>query len=318
MIFRYHLAHLCLLSLLLAHAPARAEGTAGVMPDEPGIAPSSRLSMGAGGRIPALTVRPATAKPPFFQLALALEAGFLAPVDHTIQFGKGNDALDYVAEGGQDNLFFFWRIQAEVLLKQRHSLIFLYQPINVTSQVTMPRDVQLYQTVFPKGTPTDIRYGFDFYRLTYDYDVLGRGRGTELGIGLGLQIRDAVINFSAADGSLRIDERSIGPVPLIKVRGRYTFDSGLWLGGEVDGFYAPIKYINGADSDVEGAIIDLNLRVGMRLWRWADVFLNLRYLGGGAEGTSSGYEGAGDGFVANWLHFMTVSLGFEAWASDLW
>ena len=39
-----------------------------------------------------------------------------------------------------------------------------------------------------------------------------------------------------------------------------------------------------------------------------DAYLNLRYLGGGAEGTSDG--NFGDGFTKNWLHFATVSLGF--------
>lgn len=35
---------------------------------------------------------------------------------------------------------------------------------------------------------------------------------------------------------------------------------------------------------------------------------NLRYLGGGAEGTSDD-EGPGDGFNSNWLHFAALSLG---------
>jgi hypothetical protein len=42
-----------------------------------------------------------------------------------------------------------------------------------------------------------------------------------------------------------------------------------------------------------------------------DAFLNLRYIGGGAKGTSSGSKGPGDGFTANWLHFVTVTLGLQ-------
>jgi hypothetical protein len=40
------------------------------------------------------------------------------------------------------------------------------------------------------------------------------------------------------------------------------------------------------------------------------VFLNLRYLGGGAVGTSDDDPGPGDGDVRTWLHFATVSAGF--------
>jgi hypothetical protein len=41
------------------------------------------------------------------------------------------------------------------------------------------------------------------------------------------------------------------------------------------------------------------------------VFLNVRYLGGGAEGQSDNSTPPGDGYVSNWLHFLTVSAGFS-------
>lgn len=47
---------------------------------------------------------------------------------------------------------------------------------------------------------------------------------------------------------------------------------------------------------------------GFQLTEDYDAFLNFRYLGGGAEGTSD--SEFGDGFTKNWLHFATVSLGF--------
>jgi hypothetical protein len=83
------------------------------------------------------------------------------------------------------------------------------------------------------------------------------------------------------------------------------------MGGEVDGFYAPIRYINGANSDVEGAIVDASLRFGLTWRRGVDTFLNVRYLAGGARGTGSSdkAEAYADGFTRNWLHFMTLSLG---------
>jgi len=256
-------------------------------------------------------------KPPFVQFKTGVEAGFLAPLKHTIQFGKHGDKFNYVKEGGQDVLFPEVRATAEVTLDQSHTVIFLYQPLDLRTNVILRRNVQVFDLDFPKNTPVDLRYGFDFYRISYLYNFVPvffpDTPQHELSIGLSLQIRDADIGFTSADGKMRRTVSNIGPVPEIKIRGRYAFDFGLWVGGEADGMYAPVKYMNGGSSDVVGAIIDLNGRAGYTMWKPLDIFFNIRYLGGGAEGTNKTdkKEGPGDGYVSNWLHFMTVSLGFE-------
>ena len=43
-----------------------------------------------------------------------------------------------------------------------------------------------------------------------------------------------------------------------------------------------------------------------------DVFINLRYVGGGAEGTESEPIDGKDGFVANWIHLGALSIGVRA------
>jgi len=53
------------------------------------------------------------------------------------------------------------------------------------------------------------------------------------------------------------------------------------------------------------------LRAGVSIVDHVDGFLNLRYLGGGAVGTSDNDDGPGDGYVRNWLHFGTVTVGFK-------
>lgn len=129
-------------------------------------------------------------------------------------------------------------------------------------------------------------------------------------MGLGLQIRNATIGFTAVDGSLFVFNRDIGPVPLLELEVRKRFEDGAFVEAEVDGFYAPIKYLNGRGVDVEGAIADIQIRAGLALAPPTEVFLGVRYLGGGASGTGTP-DGGGDGYTANWLHFLTVSLGFR-------
>jgi hypothetical protein len=189
----------------------------------------------------------------------------------------------------------------------RHRLVFLYQPIELNTEVVLDEPLTVDGLTFPEETPIDLRYGFPFYRVSYLYDV-ARPLAVEMSLGASLQIRDATITFTSADGALRRSNRSVGPVPALKARFQYAAQSGWFFGAEVDGFYAPVKYLNGGDSDVEGAIIDASLRGGYQLGNRLSGFLNLRWIGGGAEGTSE-VEDFGDGYNENWLHFMIVSLG---------
>jgi hypothetical protein len=247
------------------------------------------------------------------QLTLSAELGFQAVLAHRIRFSNYGSLIDYVDEGGQDVLFAFKRASGDVALgaDNRHHVGLLYQPLSLVTEEVADRELTVNDTVFPAGTPMTYRYDFPFWRASYHYDFASDPE-KELGFGLSLQIRNATIGFSSQDGALYEAERDIGPVPVLRFRGRTaTSADGWWLGGEVDGFYAPIKYLNGDNNDVVGAIADASVRVGRQLNGAVDGYLNVRYLGGGAEGTSDNEDGRGDGYTENWLHFLTLSLGFS-------
>lgn len=238
---------------------------------------------------------------------LNAEVGFLAPLAHEIQFGHDGTDFDYVKDGGQNLLFPTTRWSADADIG-RSTVVFLYQPLQLTSEVVLQEAIREDAVDFPAATPLTLQYGFSFWRGSWMYDLAPKP-GTELALGLGLQIRDANIVFSSSDGELRATNRDVGPVPLLELRGRAPLGDHLWLGTEIDGVYAPVKYINGADTDVVGALLDASVRGGVALPHGTDVFLNLRYLGGGAEGSDKSPDGLGDGFTKNWLHFATVSIG---------
>jgi hypothetical protein len=123
-------------------------------------------------------------------------------------------------------------------------------------------------------------------------------------------VRNAVIDFGSQDGTQFSSERDIGPVPLFKGRVRQPIGKHGFWGLEADGAYAPIKYINGSDTDVVGSLLDLSARTGFAVRPGVDAYLNLRYLTGGAEGTGKDTRPPGDGFTYNYLHFVALSLGF--------
>jgi hypothetical protein len=247
----------------------------------------------------------------WYTLQGGYELGFLDVTGHTIQFDSAGTKFDYVEEGGQGVLFPFSRYTAEINLRRRHSIIFLIQPLDIRTEALMKRAVVIDDLTFPENTPVKLRYGFTFYRMSYLYDF-AEAKDKELAIGLSFQIRNATISFASADGSLfRINE-DIGPVPILKFRSRYPLNSGMWFGSEVDGFYASGKYLtgSGSDNDFVGAILDASVRLGFELNDYLDSFLNVRYIGGGARGTSEEESSPGDGYTDNWLHTVSVSLGF--------
>ncbi|TNE43218.1 MAG: hypothetical protein EP343_33975 [Deltaproteobacteria bacterium] len=242
-------------------------------------------------------------------LSASVEAGFLAIIDHKIQLGQQGSVFDYIRDGGQDNLFLFLRLSADVTLFKQHTLVFLYQPFDIRSQTILREQLRQDMATFEQGDAVNFRYGFDFYRVSYVYDIFP-AKDMELSFGLSLQIRNATIVFSNVSGTKRSYRNDIGPVPIIKTRGYFSLPHRVWIGFEIDGFYAPISILNGSDSEVVGAILDASVRVGYKIHPMMDLYLNIRYIGGGGVGTSTKpAEPGSDGFVENWLHTMSFSLG---------
>ncbi|MFO7676497.1 MAG: hypothetical protein R6X12_09305 [bacterium] len=241
------------------------------------------------------------------------EIGFFGVLDHTIRFGVNGTEFDYVREGRQNILFPFERLTAELHLKPRHTIVFLYQPLDIRTAATLENPLIVDTDTFPPGTPMNLRYGFDFYRLSWLYD-LWPAPDRELAFGLSGQIRDASIAFASQDGHRQRVYQDLGPVPVLKARLKAPLGRRLWLGAEVDGFYAQGKFITGStnvESSFKGAILDASLRSGYRLNDALEGFLNLRYLGGGAEGQQVNPENPlADGYTSNWLGAFSLALGF--------
>jgi hypothetical protein len=238
-----------------------------------------------------------------------VETGFLGVMDHKLQLSRSGTYFDYNKNGAQDVLFPVRRFSLDLYLGNKHSVTLLYQPLRLQTQEVLKADLSVDSLLYPAGTPVKFLYDFPFYRVSYLYN-LAEGPERELAFGLSFQIRNATIEFESLDGALLRSTRDVGPVPILKFRWRMPLGSNFWVGSEADGFYAPVSYINGSDNEVVGAILDASLRGGMNLSEKSSVFMNVRYLGGGAVGESEGQKGPGDGYVKNWLHFVTVTAGF--------
>jgi hypothetical protein len=242
------------------------------------------------------------------EVRVAADYGGLLPLYHSVQLGANGTDFDYVRDGGQDVIFPVGRLSAQLGLR-RHHVTFLYQPLELNTEVVLRRPLVVDDVTFAAGSAVDLKYGFPFYRLSYVYDIVA-DHDLRLALGGSLQLRDATLTFTSADGEQRRSRRDVGPVPALKGLIRYDTPTGWFTMLEIDGMYAPVKYINGGDSDVTGAIVDANLRAGYRVSEKVEAFVNLRWLGGGAEGTSEP-EDFSDGYSQNWLQFLIFSVGAD-------
>lgn len=245
-----------------------------------------------------------------YKLKAVAELGFLGVFDHKIQFGNNGTYFDYRKDGGQDVLFPILRPSLELEVKKRNTFIFLIQPLRIESQVYLNEDIIVDDLVYPAASSVKLLYNFPFYRFSYLREMMPNNESWSLGIGGTVQIRNATISFESLDGERFRTNRNVGIVPAFKIRSRYQINERAYTALEADGIYAPVSYLNGSDNEIVGAILDASFRGGLKVNKEVDAFLNLRYLGGGAVGTSDNTDGPSDGYVKNWLHFGTMTAGF--------
>lgn len=225
-------------------------------------------------------------------IRLEAEAGAIKLFHHTYRSGaaiEGNTNFNFVAMGGQELLYPFQRLSAELGIGERHRVRLLYQPLVLATQTVAREDFKIDGVLFKLGTPVDIVYSFPFYRATYLYDLLPGP--AYLGVGGALQLRNASISFTgftdaAGTQAVRAVSQNLGPVPALAVYGEFPVGEGFYAGFELTGLYASSAFINGADFEFEGSILDASARVGFELRPGLSAFLNLRFLGGSAAGVS--------------------------------
>jgi hypothetical protein len=249
------------------------------------------------------------------QIKPVLELGSLQVFQNIARWGQNGTRFNYAKDGGQNLLTFFQRYTTELAFLKHHSFILLYQPFTFNNRVITQQALRFANVAFPLGVAMDAYYGFDFFRLTYEYQFFPLNR-YDLALGGALQIRNAKLYFSSVDGQYFFNQSNIGVVPLIHIRGFYHFDNCLFVGSEIAGMYAPIPGINGSlDKDVSGSIIDLSLRMGMHISSQVDSFINIRYFAGGAKGESTNlleiYKEPTPTDSFFFLQALSVSLGWS-------
>lgn len=250
----------------------------------------------------------------------SVELGFVDVPRNIIQYGKGTDSFDFVKKGGQEILFPYSRFRIDIGLgeRQRHFVGLLYQPLTFETVTQFEKTLTIDTETFDEGQVVDLVYGFDFWRGTYEYRIVD-GEHWIVDAGASLQLRNASIRFKAQEGDELVVSQGTGPVPALRAQARYTTDARFWVEAEADGFYASNAFINGAEYPFTGWIWDAAVSAGAPITRYAETYLSLRTIGGGAEGTATdaretwteSLAGGDERYTQNELTTVAVSVGLR-------
>ena len=154
-------------------------------------------------------------------------------------------------------------------LNERQSLRLLAAPLTVETAFTPASPVVFQDLVFPAGQPTQARYVFNSYRLSW-YWRFPPGRRWSFRLGATLKVRDAEIGLSGAPGRSVKDD--LGVVPLLYAHARYQATDRLALEAEADALAA-----------TQGRAEDVSLKAVLRLTDSIDLDVGYRLLEGGAD-----------------------------------
>jgi hypothetical protein len=177
--------------------------------------------------------------------------------------GDSGDLFSLTDDLKADQPAAFFRARATWHINDRHDVSALYAPLSMDYSGTFDRSIDFRDGVLNPGVPTQARFRFDSYRLTYRYNFIKTDKIT-FGLGLTAKMRDAEISVSQPGNNLYDD--NTGFVPLINFRFAWQITDDFSLLAEGDALASS----RGRAEDVMAAIQwqatdNLAFRLGYRI-----------------------------------------------------
>ena len=174
-------------------------------------------------------------------------------------------------------------------IKGPHGLRLMLAPFEYTETGTLPNDVFFVDKTFAAGAPTEAKYKFNSYRLTYRYKFFVNDRW-QWYVGGTLKVRDAEIALT--QGTQFANDTDVGVVPLLYLYGDYKINNKWYFVFDMDGL-----------ASTQGRAFDMGLKLTYAISdRWY-VGGSYRLLEGGADNDSV-YNFA-------WFNYLLLSVGYR-------
>jgi hypothetical protein len=225
--------------------------------------------------------------------------GFISAFDSTLAFGSDAGAgITFNAEDlfGLDTSLTVFRAEAMYRPGKslRHQLDFTYASYHRDGTATLARDVTIGGETFPVGAHVESVFNFDIIRGTYSYAILQDER---MRIALGLGVYAVPVEYSlkvqtygertaveGADTTL--------PLPALALRTEFQLIPRLFLNAGIDAMWLEI-------SDFKGSLLDVNIGLEYRPWKYVGFGVGYNAMNVFVEGESSNSDYPGADFVGS-------------------
>ena len=179
------------------------------------------------------------------------------------------------------------RVEATWNILSRHSIRFVYAPLEFTGTGTLASPVRFAGGSFTPGTAVDSEYKFDSYRLTYRY-MFYESERWKMRIGATAFVRDAKVQLQQQ--GVTASDSDIGVVPLLSANMEYALLPRWTALVDFDGLVSP-----------QGRAIDAAAKIRYDLTDNWYVSAGYRVFEGGVDNDER--------FAFAWYNFAVVSLG---------
>lgn len=162
-----------------------------------------------------------------------------------------------------------FRAEVTFDINERHGLRFVFAPLQITDNGTLPADVSFAGVDFVPGTDTEANYKFSSYRISYRYRFYN-GPTWRWKVGGTGFIRDARIALKQ-QGRFA-EDTDVGFVPLVNLQGRAKIGEKWMFILDFDGLAAS-----------QGRAFDIAPQIGYSVSDLVDIAFGYRVIEGGAD-----------------------------------
>jgi len=251
------------------------------------------IVLGLAGELPAIAQDESS---PWEKGALQF-GGFVTFFNSDLRFGPvgaRNSTIDAEDLLGLDTQMTVFRVDAMIRpgASRRNQIDAGYAGYHRSGSATLDRNITIEGTTYPIGAKIDTTFNFDLIRATYSYAFLQTDR-VRLGLGLGLY--GIPLKYDVKVQTLRGQSAAQGadtilPFPALAFRGEFQVLPKLFLRASADGMYLPI-------SDFSGTLVDANIGLEYRIWKYFGIGLGYNYTEAIVEGKASSSNYPGVDFV---------------------
>src|SRR5690349_6198291 len=210
--------------------------------------------------------------------------GFISAFDSTLAFGSDAGAgITFNAEdlfGLETSLTVF---RAEAMYRPgkslRHQMDFTYASYNRDGSATLSQDVTIGDVTYPVGARIDSLFNFDIIRGTYSYAILQDER-MRIALGLGVYVvpLEYSLKIETTSGRSSVEGADTTlPLPALALRAEFQLIPRLFLNAGIDAMYLEI-------SDFKGSLLDVNVGLEYRPWKYVGFGVGYNGMGVNVEG----------------------------------